>query len=275
MRFDAYAGSIKTDRPFEEVAHVFAHDLGAVIARGKALRRVGEVLRVEHGGHCAVWVGRDHGNDSIYFEAKGESTPEVVKSVRARFEHGVSRVDVCEDYDEEEAFQRLRNIITAAKGPRVRGFFERLPDDPAEGATWAAGVRGSVAYLRLYEAGKMKERLHHRRPNWVRCEIEARPKSRDKAAVASMSPLEVCGLSAWTHRVAEAVTTVEVPRYEAQREAPTFDKTTLYLARAFRRHWEEMLAHGETWPCIGRTFEDVWANDDALAALLQSRGGLS
>lgn len=272
MRFDGYAGTIRTDRPFDEVAQVFAHDLGAVIARGKAMKRYGEVLRVEHAGHCAVWVGRDHGNGSIYFEGKGESTPELVASVRKRFEHGVARGDVCEDYDAEGAFERLQAIVRVAKGPRVKAGYVHLSDDPHDGRTWASGVRGSN-YVRLYEAGKMADRLHYGKPNWARLELEARPHyAADKLAAARMSPLEFWGLSAWTQRVAEAVTQVDVPRYLVERDKPTHDKTRRYLATTFRRFWEECFADGQDWTCIGRDFEEIWRQDDELAEVLRNRG---
>ena len=116
MRFDAYAGTIKVDRPFDEVAQVLSYDLGGIVVRGKPVKRFGEVLRVERSGHCAVWVGRDHGNDSVYFEGKGESSPDLVAAVRARFEHGVARADVCEDYDDKDAFESLRPSSERTKG---------------------------------------------------------------------------------------------------------------------------------------------------------------
>lgn len=273
MRFDGLAGTIRADREWgawERVAQVLAHDLGGVITRGKAMRRYGQVLRVEHGGHCAVWVGHDPGNDTIYFEGKGESSPDLVASVRKRFPgHTVARADVCEDYDAEDAFERLQHLVRAQKGPRVKGAYVHLSDDTEDGRTWAAGARGGVSYVRLYEAGKMKERLHVGRPHWVRLELEARPHyAADKAAAAGMSPLELWGLSGWTQRVAEAFTQVEVPRYEADRAAPTHHRTKLYLARAFRRFWEECHADGQDWTCIGREFEEIWkADDDAEFAL--------
>lgn len=273
MRFDGYAGNVPADRPLEEVAEVLRFALGGVVNRGRPVKRYGEVLRVEHAGHCAVWLGRDTGNDLIYFEGKGESAPELAQAVRRHFPgHTVSRADVCEDYDEEGAFERLQSLIRAHKGPRVRAGYVALPDDPAEGRTWAAGVRGGVSYIRLYEAGKMRERRHYGRPHWTRLEHEVRPHyAADKAAAAAMTPLELWGVSAWTRRVAEAITTVDVPRYEVERELPTHDKTRLYLARAFRRFFEECLADGQDWQCIGRDFEDIWEQDDRAQELMRQR----
>ena len=130
--------------PMEEVASVLAYELGAHVKRGRPVRRYGEVLRVEHAGHCAVWVGRDVGNDCIYFEGKGESTPDLVEAIRSRFPaHSVARADVCEDYEAEGAFERLRDIawvgfaaaaILVAWGLFVRGNerAERLEPEAME-----------------------------------------------------------------------------------------------------------------------------------------------
>lgn len=269
MRWDAYAGNL-SDRQIGEVAEVLSWALSGTVSRGRSVRRYGEVLRVELAGHCAVWVGRDSGNDLIYFEGKGETSPELVQAVRKHFpSHTVARADVCEDFDAAGAFEALQAVIRQHKGDRVRGGYVALPDDAAEGRTWAAGSRGGTAFMRLYEAGKMKERAHFNRPSWVRVEGEFRPHyAADKLAAASMAPLQMWGTSAWTHRVAEALCQVPIPRYEPERQSSTFDKTTLYLARTFRRHWEEMLSDLGDWECIGRELAAVWkADDDAAEAL--------
>lgn len=110
----------------------------------------------------------------------------------------------------------------------------------------------------------MAERRQLGRPHLVRAELEARPHyAADKAAAANMPPLDFWGLAGWSRRVAEALTGVEVPRYEGPTRTYTAEKTTLYLARNFRRYFEEQLADGRDWACIGREFEEVWFADDA------------
>ena len=154
----------------------------------------------------------------------------------------------------------------------MRGGYDKLPDDPTEGRTWGAGVRGGNAYMRVYEAGKMKERAHYGRPHWVRAELEARPHyAADKLAAASMSALEFWGMSAWTQRVGEALHQIEIPRYEVEQRTPTHDKTRMYLANTFRRFWQECFDEGQDWTCIGRDFEDIWHNADQLEAALNRR----
>lgn len=268
MRFDAYAGNIR-DRHLDEVAQVLSWALGGTLTRGRPVRRYGSVLRVEHAGHCAVWLGRDTVNDCIYFEGKGEASPDLAAAVRKHFKrHTVSRADVCEDYDEPGAFERLQGIVRRCVGSRTKAGYVALPDDPEDGRTWAVGARkGAGAYLRLYEAGKTPERRSLGRPHWVRAELEAKPHyAADKAAAAEMPPLAFWGLSAWSQRVGEALSSVEVPRYEGPQRSYSADKTTLYLARTFRRYFEERLAEGRDWAAWGREIEAIWQAEDAANA---------
>jgi hypothetical protein len=117
--------------------------------------------------------------------------------------------------------------------------------------------------VRVYEAGKMKERLHYGRPNWVRAEAQVRPgKSLEKQAAAHISPLDAWGFSGWSRRAAERLSECEVQRFAPAADVPVFDKTTLYLARQFRRHFEEMLADLGDWECLGREVQAIWAADD-------------
>ena len=123
-------------------------------------------------------------------------------------DHTAPRLDVCEDYRSPGSFVALQNVIRAAALAPGRGSvpklgFTALPDDPVAGSTWGNLARGGVAYLRLYEPGKMPDRAH-----WgidaARFELEMRPHTpAEKRAAARMSPIEVCGLTAWTQRVVQ------------------------------------------------------------------------
>lgn len=272
MRFDAYAGNVR-DAVLGHVAEGVAWSLKGVVSQGKRIRRYGETLAVDVGGRTAVWLGRDDANGCIYFEGKGETTPDLVRGVRAHFPgHNVARADVCEDYDAEGAFGSLQALVRAHKGKRVISGYDKLPDDPEKGKTWTAGVRGAVSFIRVYEAGKHPDRVHLGKPNLARIELEARPKySAAKLAAATMQPLEFWGLSTWGRAVGQALTQVEIPRYQQETHLPSVDKTTAYLARTFRRYWQERMSEGRDWSCIGREFEDIWKHDDELRRLLNGR----
>jgi len=256
MRFDAYSASIRQQK-INDVAEILSESLGGIVARGKAMPRFGETLNIDVGNRMAAWVGKNEKMGLIYVEGKGETSPELAAAIREHFpQHSVPRVDVCEDVDEPGAFERLQALIRETKGPRVKGGYVALPDDVEDGRTWAAGVRGGIAYLRLYEAGKHPDRVQFGRPNWVRPELECRPHyARDKEAAATMTPKEVWGFTSWTKSVGEALMQTTVARFEPEVREYTYSKTDRYLAMTFRRHWEEKFANGED---VRRTFEAIW-----------------
>lgn len=261
MKFDAYGATIR-ERELPYVAACLADSVGGRLHTGTPMRRYASTLSLDMGGRLAAWVGQDATSGSIYVEAKGDTTPALVKAIRTYFpEHSAARLDVAEDYDEPGAFDALQRIIRAAKGVKVKGGYVALPDDAQDGKTWTAGTRGGVGYIRVYEAGKHPDRLHLARPNWVRAEAEIRPHyARDKLAAARMTPLDAWGLSSWTHRVGEALTQCSIGRWEPEVRQYSYDKTTRYLALTFRRHWEEMFANGEH---LESTIRGVWASEDA------------
>ena len=271
-RFDAYAASLR-GVPFDEVVYELSRQTGGLAVSGHTRRRYGVVADINVGARMAAWVGEDQANGCIYVEAKGETTPEFVDVIRDRFPlHSVARADPCADFDGEGVFDYLLELAREVKGEKVRAGYVALPDDPSEGRTYAMGRRGGVAYARLYEAGKHPDKAHWCRPNAVRFEVEVRPHyARDKAAAARMQPLEFFGFAGWSKRVAEAILEAHVPRFAAEVKASTHDRTTLYLARAFRRHWDEMLSDFGDWECIGRELESVWREDDEMAATLALR----
>lgn len=260
MKFDAYGATIR-DHQLGHVAERLAVSIGGIVAMGKPMRRYQSTLSIDAGPRMAAWLGQEPHTGLIYVEGKGETTPLLVQCIREHFpEHSAPRIDVAEDYDDAGAFEALQSLIRRYKGDRVKGGYVALPDDVQDGKTWAAGTRGGVGYMRLYEAGKHPDRVHMGRPDWVRAELECRPHyARDKAAAAKMSPLEVWGMTSWTHKVGEALTQCPIVRFEPEIRRYSHDKTTRYIALTFRRHLEEMLLNGEH---LEATIKDVWREED-------------
>lgn len=273
MRFDAYCGSI-AGGDVEQVAGMISWSLKARMERGRPRGRHHDVFEVYDGAALSGWVGRDATLDSVYFEFKGATTPDAVQAIRKHWGQGghrVSRGDSAEDYAEPGAFESVVAVVDGACDPRVQADMI-APRNGDRGRTFYWGATSSAVRVRVYEAGKMKDRLHFNRPDWVRAEAQVRPaKSIDKLAASFMSPVELWGFSAWTRKAAEVLTQVEVPRYAPAHTPPTFDGTTLYLARAYRRHLQEMLADLGDWECIGRELAAVWAADDEAEALKGKR----
>jgi hypothetical protein len=89
-----------------------------------------------------------------------------------------------------------------------------------------------------------------------------------------VSALEAWGFARWSQRAAESLSHVEVPRFAPESEPAQFDRTTLYLARTFRRHFEEMLSDFGSWSCVGAELRAVWlADDEARSSLKAKRPG--
>ena len=265
-RFDAYAPTLR-GVSFDQVVHTLSRETGAGLREGSTRRRYGVVADIMVGSRLAAWVGEDRGNGCVYVEAKGDTTPELVDVIRNRWpDHSVARADSCVDFDGEGVFDYLQELAREVKGDKVKAGYVALPDDPEEGRTWAIGRRGGVAYARLYEAGKQADKAHWCRPHAVRFEVEARPHyARDKQAAAKMSPLELFGLASWSARVASIILDTQVPRFAPAVHVSTHDKTTLYLARAFRRHFAELLEDLGDWECVGREIQAIWSEDDQQA----------
>lgn len=262
MRFDAYAGNV-AGQSAEQVAEVIGYAMKGSVKRARPRGRYGDVFEVMDGPEAVGWVARDAYLDTAYFEFKGSRTPDTSAAIRRHWpRHTVSRVDSCEDYDDTSALGRLVGLVDDLKDPRVKSK-AIIPRSGDDGATYYWGASTSRVMVRVYEAGKMKERRHMGRPHWVRAEAQIRPgKSLEKVAAASLGPLDVWGFAGWSKRVAERLAQVEVPRFAPLADVPTFEKTTLYLARNFRRHWEELLADFGDWECVGREIQAVWEADD-------------
>lgn len=260
MRFDAYCATLNHQK-FKEVIDAISSTMGCQPCKGKPMRRFGQVVQLDDGPHMAAWIGLREDVQQIYIEGKGDTSPQLANAIRTHFPvHNVPRADVCEDIDEEGAFERLQALIRASKGPKVKAGYVALPDDVEDGRTWSAGVRGGVSYLRLYEAGKHPDRIAFNRPNWVRPELEVRPQyARDKQAAATMSPMDFWGMSAWTQRVGEAITGASINRFEPEVRKFSQDKTLRYVSLTFRRMFEEMHANGED---IGRSILQCIQEED-------------
>jgi hypothetical protein len=264
MRFDAYAGNVWGGVPCAQVAEVVALAAQSRVERGRPRGRYSDVFEVKSGADMIGWLGRDYVNEAAYFEFKGETTPATSGAIRRHFPdtHTVSRLDACEDFDDASAFESLTVLLDGAKDPRVQSDL-RAPRDGDRGRTIYWGSPSSRVMVRLYEAGKMRDRLHYGRPNWTRAEAQIRPgKAAEKMVAARVSPLEAWGFGAWTRRAAEQMSQVEVPRFAPTSTPATFDRVTLYLARTFRRHLESMLEDYGNWECIGRELAAVWSADD-------------
>jgi hypothetical protein len=154
---------------------------------------------------ATIMFGGNTGSN-VYASASGGDSPAFAEMVRREFPgHGLIRADVALDFDEEGAWESLSGLaIATADEFRLKvehhGDFHREEN----GRTINIGSRSSAAYKRLYEKGKQLKLPDH--PNWVRDELEFKPKNAyAKLAYASASPEEIWHSTKWSRSIWEAL----------------------------------------------------------------------
>lgn len=270
MRFDAYNATVR-EAEFPLVISVLESGLQGHSKEAKARGRLEQVVNIDVDNRTACSVGVDRASRCVFVEGKGHTSPRLAKLLRVHFPgHGVARADVCEDFSEPKAFERLQSIIRRVKEPRVHAAYVMLSDDPTDGRTWQCGKPSGVVLSRLYEKGKQPGFIGVVDPDLVRLEFQVRPQySAGKLAAAAMEPPELIGFARWATVVAKAVLELDIPRVESEVRVHSLDKTATYIGRAFRRTLEELHADGVD---VMREWQDLWAEDDRLKSLHATRG---
>ena len=96
----------------------------AGFSKTRGFHTFGERLAIKDGsGHefgAIQWGGRQE--DRLMFEVKGEHSQKAAEALRSRFEHRVTRVDACADFDAPGAFESLlAPSIEVKKERRIMG----------------------------------------------------------------------------------------------------------------------------------------------------------
>lgn len=209
-RFDAYTATTSEAAPVELVDHLRAAVFGSwEVKQGRGFHgfreRVSFLDNSGTEGGAVSWGGR-HGA-LVMVEGKGEVTPELVTALRSGVQHRATRVDSCADFDGPRAFQRLYRPCRAVKKAHrlIGGKAGDWEDHPELGRTFYLGSAKSPVRARMYEKGKQPEYSHLGRADWVRLEVQVRPRKEQREVYAGLSPLEVWGASKWTRQLAAIV----------------------------------------------------------------------
>lgn len=153
--------------------------------------------------YCTLWWGGGSQGSMVHAFATGSAANAFASVVRACFPmHRLSRADIAVDFNESGAWVSLHSMAAALhKG----GFIRNRPayhgevgqegvDTPCgPGRTLYLGSRQSVHYVRLYEKGKKDNKKY---PDWVRAEVEFKPRGEARYAYASASPAEMLAATA-------------------------------------------------------------------------------
>jgi hypothetical protein len=162
---------------------------------------------------CHVCWG---GQNGVNCKTTSDESPVLADALRTFGKpHMPTRVDACEDWQEEGFFDSVSAaLIEFAKDRRLaidqRGDWER-----GQARTLYIGSKSSPVYLCLYEKGY--EQGGDAPKDWVRLEVRVAPKREHRLAVARWEPLDAFGASwvpdaiqffGWDDLVKRAVGTV-------------------------------------------------------------------
>jgi hypothetical protein len=279
-RFDWYQATVRAPRG--DVVEA----LGglAVAGQWEHLKRApfgydsGQRLVDGEGQLCQLWSGGVHEHPHVVFS--GESSPAGADVLRSAFagKHSVSRADVCIDYAEEGAYDRLQDVALGVA--RDRGIKVGTAGDhllTKQGRTLYLGGRGSHTRMRAYDkAAELREKLVNNLPKLLlvpehlaRLEIQVRPQTREaKAAAAAADPVSLMGSAAWTRELMRLVAGLELAPFAAGRLWSQADDERAYMAvlaqygGMFRRLAVEL----GSWDCVGLQLRDDLAERARLKA---------
>jgi hypothetical protein len=233
-------------RLFDSVIVEFARRLGAEIdqpqyklpggyAEAFNLVKDGDVLCHFLTGGSGSAAG-SHG-----IRVQGAASPQVAKLIRELVpQHGLSRVDVAEDYCGEGVFDFLVGLAEGvALEHRVElrregaGWYDHQRD---KGRTLYVGSRKSAVFMRIYERGKkLLGEGQQADPNYVRVEIEIKPSSKAKRLLGFVEPDAFWGAAAWTKALYVLMGSDELERIKVGTvwSKPDMERTIQALARQY------------------------------------------
>ena len=214
FRFDYYAATVP-DFSAGYLAEVLGKEFGGDFLTSKPVSPYTNG-RECIAGSCRLYYGGE--NPWPFLVASGEDAATAAKVLRREFpKHTVARADVAYDFIEQGGFDRVVELIEPiVRKAKVRVMFYGDPDPSQKaGRTMYYGSKHSDIRIRVYEKGleqRGKGVPDDMAPeNWIRVELQSRPRKARKKFAASMTEAELFGLSKWSLKAAEAVLGVTVP----------------------------------------------------------------
>lgn len=255
-RFDWMQATIRDD--VDLIANTLADTLGGVVETGRGLNgyRASRVVKRDEETLARVLFG---GNGNPHLIATGAASDDVVPVLRGEWptEHEVTRMDSAQDFDDATGFERLRRVmVSVSEGPNL---------SVTEIESRKAGVRSRTVYLgspssrvraRLYEKGRFEHQQGNTDApvNWLRLEVQVRPKGRDARTLASsLDPQEAWGVSSWTRDLARDAMGVEVERVAMQpKREPDYARAIAACRRQYADSLRRALAVEGSWEKVGQ-----------------------
>lgn len=269
FEFDAYSASVDAER-----LHVLDYLEQALLEAGFETQRAfgpnvpfydKNDLILDEGGHrlCSVRSGGQNGTPFV--ECKGAASVTVAAELKESFpDHLPARIDSALDLRGPEVFEKLHQLAKAyersgVKLNQVGAQIENLD----RGTTLYLGSRSSPFYVRIYqkglkhaeECGLSGDAIPDDLRNWVRVELECKPKKRwAKNKARSLTAEGLWGGSPWVRKFANEAFQIKAERVTMR------EKRESNLQRSFRYSAEQYGAtHCEMIDRIGLdAYLELW-----------------
>lgn len=181
----------------------------------------------------------------------GSSAPKLAQVLRESFpHHRVSRVDACEDYHHADVYQYLRKKalkIAALHDVKVREITKPIKASD-DGRTLYLGAPKSAISGRIYEKGKQLGVG----TEWVRAEIQVRPKKIMKDLAAQLTPLQVWSVAKWSHDLAVNMGHKDLERIDPQIYRPSdHERAYRFMLKQYGKVLNAMKASHGSWETVG------------------------
>lgn len=264
-RFDWYQATIKGEVPqvLECLAGLDRLAEWRDMRKAPHGYRFGSELAGPEGVAARVWWGGVH--EYPHAVISGELAQAGAELLRAQLkDHAVSRADVCIDYADPGAYDRLQGIAVGLA--RDRGIKVGTAGDhlvTMQGRTLYLGAVSSVTRLRLYDkAAELRAqfaldpvRLEAVPEHLARLECQVRPQTPEaKRLAGTVEPVALMGSAAWMRELMRQVAGMDLAPIEVRRPWRQSDDDRAYAAvlahygALFRRMKDDL----GSWDMLGR-----------------------
>lgn len=270
-RFDWYQATVQAEVPPLLRALEGAAD---GLARWEDMRKApqgyafGRRLNDMDGQVAMVWWGGCH--ELPHVVSSGEAAHVVSEVLRSHYplEHRVARADVCVDYAEPGAYERLQGLALGVAGElhvRVGTAGDHLLTH--SGRTLYLGAPTSHTRLRLYDKADELRAKFEKDPvrlagiprELARLECQVRPQTPiAKAAAAQVAPVELMGSSRWMRELMRRVSGLELEPFEAGKPWRQADDDRAYAAllAQYGGLLKRVARDLGSWECLGLQMRD-------------------
>lgn len=260
MRWDWYQATVKREAPEDVLRHLCA-SLGAERRASKGQHGYPMGCELVDGQGIVLaranWGGR---NVWLNVGASGPAAVELAAALRAMpADHGVTRMDACEDFDGPGTFDRLIRIaldFVGEYGLTVNQAGDWITGGQL-GRTLYIGAPSSAVRVRIYEKGKQLRAIgapgaEDVSLDLVRVEVQVRPERDARFEAARTAPSGAFGFSRWTQELHARLWGSDVPRvFMQQHRESDDDRAFRHMSRQYAATLTRLAAVEGGWAHLG------------------------